>query len=165
MANNYLQFSEALSCLTEEQELWAKDRLRYLEDVLDEEGERDVEVENREEVTKELVKKGWEVGYSSLGFDYSFDKEDGSTTLWFSAEDSGNPHHAALFVQEFLQKFRPRGIFTLTWAETCSSMKIGEFSGGAVVVRAFDIDQMSALDWANEKVEKYMKLGKVDRDV
>ena len=64
-------------------------------------------------------------------------EEEGS--IWLYGEEFGDPDAVARIVQQFLFTFRPNHVFTLQWAETCSKMRIGEFSGGAMVVTAKEI--------------------------
>lgn len=52
------------------------------------------------------------------------------------AEEYGDIGHVASFMQSFLKEFRPDESFSFTWAETCSSMRPDEFSGGGVFITA-----------------------------
>lgn len=61
---------------------------------------------------------------------------------------------AVLVVQAFFKAFNDARTFTLTWAETCSRPRIGEFGGGAVVVTRDKIDMWRAHDWVCDKIEK-----------
>lgn len=67
--------------------------------------------------------------------------------FWVYAEESGEPHHVAKLVQEFLKRFRPDSHFTLSWAWTCSKPRIGHFGGGAVFVTATKMKWMSTSEF------------------
>lgn len=121
MANNYLQFSEVLAGLTAEETTWLQKRL---EDA----SEDDTDADAYEEYFPDF---SWEVTPPS---------GDKPGALWVYAEESGDVTHVAKVVEEFFKKFRPDGVFTLTWAETCSRMRPGEFSGGWMLVTATDIE-------------------------
>ena len=152
MANNYLQFSEAISQLTEEERAWCEARLRHLEEALpafDKDGENENSVPGAPEDEPYLS------GVMCLGFQWSIDREQDGYCLWMYAEESGDVEHVALFAQEFLARFRPHDYFTLTWAETCSKPRIGEFSGGAIFVTAEETAWNGAFSWIDEKTTKF----------
>ena len=52
------------------------------------------------------------------------------------AEECGNIDTLAVTLTKFLKKFRPKLALILSWADTCSSMRAGEFGGGAVAITA-----------------------------
>lgn len=64
--------------------------------------------------------------------------------LWLYAEEDGRPDHAAYLVQRFLQTFRPRDCWSLTYAVTCSKPRLGAFGGGALFVTAEAIEPLHA---------------------
>ena len=37
-------------------------------------------------------------------------------------------------VSEFISLFRKDYVFTLSWSESCSKMRVGEFGGGGMIV-------------------------------
>lgn len=151
MANNYLQFSEAISQLTEEERTWCEARLRHLEEVLpafDNDGQNENSAPCAPEDEPYL-------GRCYLGFQWSIDKERDGYCLWMYAEESGDVEQVTLFAQEFLAKFRPYDYFTLTWAETCSKPRIGEFSGGAVFVTAKEMAWNGASSWIGERTAEF----------
>jgi hypothetical protein len=119
MANNYLQFSEVLKLKNATQVKWA---YAYL--------------------TKPARDESDEHG---LGFDWSIDEK---RELWLRDDgEYGDVDAVASFVQAYLVKFDPQGIFTLSWAETCSSPRAGEFGGGAFCVTAKKQEWINTLDW------------------
>lgn len=152
MANHYLLFSEALDNLNEAERAWCAARLHHLETVLptfDDVGLNEQEQPCTPEDEPYLSSA------SQLGFQWQLDQEVDSCSLWMYAEESGVAEHVALFAQEFLARFRPRGYFTLTWAATCSKPRIGEFSGGAVFVTATDIVWNGVFSWLNERITEF----------
>src|SRR5689334_18897111 len=114
MANNYTQFSEAIERITPEERSWIESQLDP-----DSWGEEPPE---------------WEAPLEEeyLSFEWSLDEIEGS--LWLYAEESGDPDEVARFVRAFLARFRPGDRFSLTYADSCSKPRLGEFSGGAVFV-------------------------------
>ncbi len=66
------------------------------------------------------------------GFEYEFQKDQElGRHLWVYAEQGGDPDRVAYLTQKFLRQFRPRESWLLTYATTCSKLRLGEFSGGA----------------------------------
>jgi hypothetical protein len=140
VANNYLQFSEILAHLTDEEEAWLGEQLEEIEDELP--------VDSPSLVADKPMWCGprflrdcedYEPG-SGPGFDYSFLDDDvlqnWGRHLWLYAEECGNLNNVAWLVQKFLKKFRPNECWSLTFALTCSKPRVGEFGGGAVFVTA-----------------------------
>lgn len=128
MANNYLTFSEQLGRLTKEEKTWLKQQLEYIES---DEGD----------LPRFLVGCG-EEDVDEQGFEFEFLSSAASGRyLWLYAEESGNPQHVAILVQKFLQAFRPRECWSLTYACWCDKPRIGEFGGGAVFVTAEEIQE------------------------
>jgi hypothetical protein len=68
--------------------------------------------------------------YDVLGFEFTFCDEDGVRNLWLRADDFGDPTHVAWLIHKFLKQFRPDQCWSLTYANTCSKLRIGEFGGG-----------------------------------
>lgn len=139
MANNYLLFSEIIEDLSAEEMQFFRDALQW-EPPYDEEGELPEGFE-------------WPSWYDrdaeSVGFDYDLSGTDRS--IHFYAEEYGNIDTLAELVHAFLVKFRPTSLFKITYAETCSKMRIGEFGGGALVVSKYGVDWVSAHAWAWQK--------------
>ncbi len=138
MANNYVQFSESIADITEEEQAWIKEELVSPSD-------RDPAVYPEDEGAADAYMEAWSKErpnvddaetWPDFGWSFIEDDEDASKELWIHADESGDLNHIAVFVQRLLRKFRPNEVFTLTWAETCSSPRIGEFGGGWMVVTA-----------------------------
>lgn len=125
MADNYLQFSQSLDSLTPEETAWLRAQLAdspgtdcpcFL-----------LDYPEREE------------GDDYCGFAYAFRNGTDGRHLSIYAEDSGDPARAAHLVQKFLKQFHPDQCWSLTYANTCSKPRAGEFGGGAVFVTADEI--------------------------
>ncbi|MGE0127567.1 MAG: hypothetical protein AB7U82_05770 [Blastocatellales bacterium] len=157
MANNYTLFSEVIRRLNEEERVWCENRLRHLEQVLPNFDENSLD-EDGEHCAPE--DEPYLNGAGDLGFQWKLTSESNEHELWMYAEESCDLEHVALFVREFLARFRPNEYFTLTWAETCSKPRISEFSGGAVFVTAEDIEWHGATAWICRKVAEFAQQGK-----
>lgn len=56
--------------------------------------------------------------------------------LWIYSQQSGDPHQVAQLICAFLKRYRKRACWQLSWSETCSRPRVGEFGGGGVFVTA-----------------------------
>jgi hypothetical protein len=54
-------------------------------------------------------------------------------------------------LQDFLKKNRPDSYLGFEWANTCSKMRLDEFSGGAVFITADKTDWVSTYDFLETK--------------
>lgn len=89
--------------------------------------------------------------------------EDSDTTvdcdilrnLYLFHEDGGRPDHVAEFVGDFLREHRPRDVFSMCWAASCSSPRPDGFGGGAIVVNATEWTSFDARTWAEEKANSW----------
>lgn len=122
MSNNYRQFSFALKLGSAKEASWFRTRLLKAMSAEDSDGgsghDFDATVEN---------------------------KESDSRHVWFRDNgEYGNVEQIADIVQEYLKKFDKKGYFTMSWADTCSKHRLGEFGGGFCVVTA------KAQHWFNE---------------
>lgn len=139
MANNYLQFAKSICELTSEERAWFEEALREPE-----EGEEEQET------------RPWSDEEGRIDFSHDFIDE---TALHLYSEESGNIDAVADLLCAFLKRFRPNDVETITWAATCSSMRDGEFSGGAVVVTAEEIRGFSADEWASQQEAAFREQG------
>ena len=137
MSNNYLQFSECLKIPSAEALAWTNSQLDT--SGLEDEPPRKYDWERDDPDLEEF----------SNGFSWSIEANpDGSSSLWIYAEEHGNLCDVASFVQAFLRRFLPNGVWTMTYSQTCSRLRVGEFSGGAIVVTAEEIESLDAGTWA-----------------
>ena len=149
MANNYHQFSAILKLDNDEQKKWAEETLEKLSRTREDGGT--VPLADPDDIP-DLDR------YESLAdFEYEFEPEGEGHTLWFYAEESGNAEHVAQFVQQYLKKYHPDQCWGITWADTCSKMRVDEFSGGALFVTADKIDWIQASSWVHEQAKKAKK--------
>jgi len=112
MANNYCQFSAAL--------VVPKGR-----------GKRAESIAAR--VAEELEKDEAE-GCCGTGWSLEDEGSD-SPHIWFRSDESGTPEHAEKIAKAILEELELDGAFVLSWAFTCSKLRLDEFGGGACVVR------------------------------
>jgi hypothetical protein len=163
MADHYLEFSETLTHLTDEQVDWLRNQLEtvhvidgveYTEDKLPDTGDgawigcrayRDME--------------DYDADFGEdVGFDYSFSEEiddNWGQHLWVYSEEHGYVDRVAHLVQKFLRAFRPDACWSLTYAGTCSKPRVGEFGGGAVFVTATDIKYSNAWEFVEEQRKRH----------
>lgn len=122
MTNYYTLFSEAVSDITPEEERWLRDKLR------DPQGLSDEEYFALQRLFPEIYDmESWP------GFNWTFEEIYERYCFWFYSEDSGNVEYAIMLVEAFLREFRPDKEFLISWAHTCSSPRLGAFSGGEYI--------------------------------
>ena len=171
MANNYLEFSEVLTQLSEEEAAWLKNQLEivfvfgdkeYAEGELPEGlAEKDADwvgcraYRDMEDYEPDL--------YEGVGFAHKLYEKDADDRtnwgrhLWVYADESGDVDRVVHLVQKFLKKFRPDQCWSLTYATTCSKPRVGEFGGGAVFVTAKETKWQNASDFIKDQ-EQIFKL-------
>jgi len=165
MANNYLQFSEELVGLSEDDAKWATDYLAFFSKVQSDCDEQGIEIEEHPMADEFMRRRDlYDLDEDAEGLDfqyefqYEFEDEEGEglKALWFIGDEYGNVDHVCLFVQEFLRARRPDGCFHISWAVTCSRPRIGEFGGGAAFVTAEKIEWMNSYDWIDKKCKEFL---------
>ncbi|MGA2616491.1 MAG: hypothetical protein ABSF26_02705 [Thermoguttaceae bacterium] len=145
MADNYLQFSECLDNLTAKESQWLAEQLAEVPDtgcpafLLD--------YEDREPDDMDC------------GFQHEFEGTGKHRSLWLSAEERGDVERVAHLVRKFLKRFRPNEFWSLTYATTCSKLRIGEFGGGAVFVTADEIQRQSAHGFVEDRTRSFQRHG------
>lgn len=152
IANNYIQFSEMIEMCTPEERTW----LEGIPDRGDFEDNPDIEEDWEKHFGAALIDYGLDIADVNDTLDYfpSFDfKLESDGGWWIYAEESGDVCHVGCVVQAFIKKFRPDFIFKLTWADYCSKLRLGEFSGGCLVVSKDEIVFRSAYSMADEIAE------------
>ena len=146
MANHYTQFSESLKVKNPAEEQWLREQLAlvYLAashklfpaetPQLKESGET---YEEMPRFQAEALQRGaTDCSLDFVGFSWEIQKDDEGTSLWIYSEECGDVEQVAYIVQLFLKQFAPKDWWRLTWANTCSRMLVGQFSGGALLVTA-----------------------------
>ena len=77
--------------------------------------------------------------------------------LWLYAGESGNVLHVGEFVRALLSRFRPSECWHLSWAETCSKPRLGEFGGGGLFVTASSVQSWSAHEWLAQRRAQFQE--------
>ncbi len=149
MADNYLQFSEEITNLTEAEEKWWRDKLAELKSY-----------NEMDDPTEEQEYLGYCYNYFRIAPKRRLEPVEGGGefvlyAIWVISEESGDIELVADIVQEFLKAHRPNEYWTATWACTCSKPRIGEFSGGGVFVSAEDIQLFSPRIQIQEAIKKH----------
>lgn len=88
-------------------------------------------------------------------FDWEFDEEEATLALF--SEEYFRIDHLTFFIQQYLQKFEPKAVFSLTWADHCSKLEPRCFGGGCAVVTADTITTFSTGDLVEELAEHTAK--------
>lgn len=157
MANNFLQFSEQLEGLTEDEAAWlelmatlASDR-----DVAFKGGDDRRHFSDEGEALTEEAKLAELLFPDEPPINCEVTLERGSETswtAWFYSDECNDPFAVGTLVQAFFQKFRPgmKQVFSLTWADWCDKLRCGAFSGGALVATEHEIDIRTAHELVSE---------------
>ena len=161
MANNYVQFSEIVRNLTDEEEAWLRSQLTMVavhqgaETELD--GYYDEVAKDAEWVGPRFLHQDEEFDNDvELQFDYEFsENSEWKRYLWLYSED-GDPRQSARLVRTVLKQLRPNGFWSLTWAEFCDKPRVSEFSGGAIFVTPDAIEFISAYDFLKERAMAFL---------
>lgn len=147
MANNYLQFSELLAGVTPEQRSWIKEFLLKPEND-----------PNYAQADSQIDWDAWARDHPKAdaedwpGFEYEFDDSEPDSML-LHASEYGNLDNLLVFIQAYLRKFVPEGMFKLTYAETCEKPRVGQFGGGGLVITADTVRWMNAHTWVDEQLK------------
>ena len=167
MADNYLQFSESLGPLTTKQDAWLQQQLEAIVVINETEFPEDDAPDCDEPEYRGLR---FLRDYETLdddadipGFGVEFNGTGKDRHAWLSAEEGGDPSRVAHLVQSFLKKFHPDQSWSLTYATTCSKLRVGEFGGGAVFVTADDIHWNDSYDFVEEQRKAFERRRKYDR--
>ena len=141
MANNYVQTSIEIPAVTPEEIEWFE---KFSEDLED------------QNLTDDEMDKWMEVrGNPEVWPDYDYQVE--GDTIFITSEECGNLDNICTVIQEFLAKFRPNDAIGAEWAFTCSSMRPGEFGGGAAFITAKSIRYVNTSNWLGEERAKWKK--------
>jgi hypothetical protein len=85
---------------------------------------------------------------------------EGDTLYLFAFERSFPPDEVAALVQDFLRACRPNECWSLSYCQTCTQAKVGQFGGGALFVTADNIDSICDGNWVNEQRAVFANKGK-----
>ena len=136
MANNYLQFSAILKLNSIQEREWATRELELLPG--------DSYGDDGDDYPEDKPK---------MRCEHTIDQEG----IWFRAGEYGEPEDVANFVQRFLKEFRYKTGWHMTWACTCSKLRVDEFTGGGVFVTARKQKWFIPYDLINKEVERLGK--------
>lgn len=116
MANNYTQTSFMIEKLTPPEETWLR---------------RELEENDRKMIDEDDFE-------NYIGINYNFEQRQGYVDLWLYADESFMVEPLVDLLQTFLKEYRPKSAISFTWSNTCSKMRLDEFSGGGVFITADD---------------------------
>ena len=119
MANNYMQFSTCFPLADENQ---AKEAMEIARKVA-----IDYLVANEGEEKEDFTDNTTDFNGTSVELD--------GKDLWIYGEEYGNPDLVESVVKALQEHFKIDEPFYLSWAFTCSKMRLDEFGGGAMCVR------------------------------
>jgi hypothetical protein len=145
MADHSTRFSEVVAHLSAAEEAWIRAQLDAA--AIKDETRRAALAWQPED---DVLAFNWEVHDDPSAGDESWGRH-----LWLYAAESGSPLEASRFVRAFLKQFRPDQCFHLTWAETCSRLRVGEFGGGAVFVTADGVEAYRPNEWLQERERRF----------
>lgn len=146
MANNYLQFSFAVGPLSEECCDWVRGLLSQ--------ADQDEPSDDFRSIFAEGDEFEWD-DFEDLGFQWDLGKE--SDSLWIYAEESGDVDMVVAFLKVLVAWGDPcLDEAGFTYSQTCSSPRLDQFCGGAVLVRMTDdgpvCEYMNAGQWLSDRV-------------
>lgn len=158
MADTYVQFSEVIGDLTDEEKAWVEKLPEPY--FLQQHNEKRRDYPRRKAAAKKRImsrfpaieEDSWDE-FPSFKWKVT-EAPDGTQEYrwWIYSDTNGLPDHVAAAVQSFLKKFRPKKVFTLTWAETCEELKHGAFGGGWIAVSARSIQRSNSWERAENDV-------------
>ena len=132
MANNYQQHSFMIDKLTPTEVTWLETKFEDLNKINDDdEGE-----------------------YVDIG-STDIERRDDGADLWLYAEEGADLDCLVDFLQDFLKENRPDSYIGFEWANTCSKMRLDEFSGGSVFITAEKTDWKSTYDFLETKRKEF----------
>lgn len=139
MANNYLQFSEEIGGISQEEKEWIDSVPQGIEFSDNPDYEDDEEwITAFETALEEHSFSDAQIaellGAGNIDEFPQFECKTKDGCWWLYAEEYADIEHVACVIQAFIRRFRPEFIFKLTWAETCDKPRIEQFGGGWLVV-------------------------------
>lgn len=167
MANNYSQWSEIFDFKTKE----AADLFDTLATICWKLGNEELDPSNldgsdtetldEEDMQLVVVWQGLDEEHQKLILEdsehgvFECDREDDPLKFWVYAEEYGNLDvlgscaHVALAVTEDTET-----VFSVTWADYCSKLRVGEFGGGWMVIHAGGVEYGNTHQAADEAADK-----------
>ena len=126
MANNYQQYSFMIEKLTPTEVTW---------------------LETKFDEISELIEA--DIGSTEI------ECRDDGADLWLYAEEGCDLDCLVEFLQGFLKENRPDSYIGFEWANTCSKMRLDEFSGGSVFITAEKTDWNCTYDFLETKRKEF----------
>ena len=126
MANNYQQYSFMIEKLTPTEVTW---------------------LETKFDEISELIEA--DIGSTEI------ERRDDGADLWLYAEEGCDLDCLVEFLQGFLKENRPDSYIGFEWANTCSKMRLDEFSGGSVFITAEKTDWNCTYDFLETKRKEF----------
>ncbi len=169
MANYYLEFSETLNDLKEQEEVWLKNQLEVIyvfgdKQYTEEELPDGLDPKNTKWIGCRAYQDMEEYVsflYEGAGFEYEFcGGGDQERYLWVCSLENSEVNRVAHLVQKFLREFRPDQCWSLTYSWTCSKPRVGEFGGGAIFVTATEIKWCIACEFVEQQRKAFAKASK-----
>jgi hypothetical protein len=165
LADYFLEFSQVIAQLSEEEFDWIGRQLEVVYLFGDEEfpadnvpAERDMDHADWsgyrffQDYAQEVADR------HDAGFCFQRLDGDGSALgrhVWVYANEQGELGPLAHLVQKFLRCFRPNESWSVTYASTCSKPRVDSFGGGAVFVTAEEIKFDSAWDFIDREAAAF----------
>lgn len=177
MANNYVQFCAELELESPAERDWLKSQLEDVElaTLTDPAEQQDLPRSYIVPTDSKGYRRGYEPAGTfprfvcdlpdldfddeGAGFDYAWNDRDEPGSVVFYAEECGCPNRVAYLVQKYLQQFHPDKSWSLTWSETCSKTRIGEFGGGGILVTAKWLICLNAHEFVAQQHERFEWIG------
>jgi hypothetical protein len=128
MANNYQQYSFMINSLTSTEITWLETKFNEIDKSNDDPSGEHTDIGSTE-----------------------IERRDDGADLWLYAEEGCDLESLVDLLQDFLKKNRPDSYLGFEWANTCSKMRLDEFSGGAVFITADKTDWVSTYDFLETK--------------
>lgn len=156
MSNNYSKFSETILALNLEEQAWLREELKSMEDRPDWPDDED-EKEQAQYAKAFEEERGIQEGTGEYwpNFNWQIEKNDDThVDWWLYSEESFDVDAVVAAVQRFLQRFRPEDIFAMSWSETCSKPRTGEFGGGWIAVSANDCESGNTWEASGKAVDR-----------
>ncbi len=153
MANSYTQFSESIGDITPQEEEWIKSVLA-LEGGSEEDEKKLMELLSLEGDPAAFDLGCWPYFEWKLAQELPKDLPGTYSDLWLYCEEGFVERHLEIFVREFICRFRPDYIFSITGADTCSKPRRGEFGGWWLVIHKDGSEGGNTWDAAQEAVKR-----------
>lgn len=163
MADNYLQFSFLVTDLNEADVII----LQTLWDLQCEVDNDQLPAGYEDHFTPEELTEFWgtvgaeegdltgvEMTPQTIDDDGTDDGSEATNAFWIRADTYGDPGAVVEFLQTWLTKTGDTRAISFTWAETCSKLRVDEFSGGGVVFTKDDCTWFGPNQQIREWLEK-----------